>query len=874
MAIKRREFLASAGAALTSTKVLGSSAFTAAHHRASDNGGLNESGTLSSAIKANPYLDRVYQAHELQQIAFPMGGMGTGTVFLEGNGSLGQISLHNEPILRTAYNLFAALGIKGAPNSARVLEGQLPRWKLRAELGGDDSTGVGWYGLPRFADCSFDARFPFGIVRINDVAVPVSATIKGWSPFAPGDRDSSSLPVAALEYSLRNTSSTPVEGVFSFNAENFLSGDLYDPRSTSRITGVPGGFCLYGDGSQLDTEGGIGVGDQAFFAAWVDDPNVQICYSWPYSYYDGLWQLIAAAKCLSTSVLTGAPSRGATLFVPISLAPGEIVSITVKLAWYVQPKDRDLPQIGIVEKSDALPRVSSYRPWYLGRFDGIQDLIEYWNASYPALLRKTAKFSNALFESTLPSEALEAVASNLSILKSYTVRRHIDGKMWLLESTMGKKAMNGAPGYGSPQAMCSIAELFPDFERQWLDSQFFDCQAANGASIGATLNPSRRLTEAERRALPLRAPNLVPVIGAYHSWRTTGDMNSIRKWWPQIESRLEHCIRTFDPDESGWIVEPSENTYDTVFWGPDSLMTGFYLTALNATIEIGRALNRPVTRYETLLARGTKRMENQLFNGEYFHQIVEWRKLRTAFPPDDVTKREIGLSFITEYSPYELMVARTEGPKWQYGTGCLSGALEGVWCAWLNGMAEILDRRKVEAHLLAVHKYNFKKNLTDHANIWRPQYAIGDEGGLLLCTWPKNDTPKLPFLYSGEVWTGIEYIVASHLASMGHADKACDIIKACRARYDGTVRNPFDEFEAGHWYSRAMASYALLQAFSGARYDAVAKILYLRPRIKGDFRCFISTATGYGIVGVKRGRPFLSVSDGIIPCSKIDYISA
>ena len=41
------------------------------------------------------------------------------------------------------------------------------------------------------------------------------------------------------------------------------------------------------------------------------------------------------------------------------------------------------------------------------------------------------------------------------------------------------------------------------------------------------------------------------------------------------------------------------------------------------------------------------------------------------------------------------------------------------------------------------------------------------EPGLLLCSWPRGDKPTLPFVYSDEVWTGIEYQVASHLIHEG-----------------------------------------------------------------------------------------------------------
>jgi hypothetical protein len=44
---------------------------------------------------------------------------------------------------------------------------------------------------------------------------------------------------------------------------------------------------------------------------------------------------------------------------------------------------------------------------------------------------------------------------------------------------------------------------------------------------------------------------------------------------------------------------------------------------------------------------------------------------------------------------------------------------------------------------------------------------------------------------------------------MGHVNEGLDIVRAARDRYDGRVRNPFHEYECGHWYARAMSSYTL-----------------------------------------------------------------
>jgi hypothetical protein len=68
-----------------------------------------------------------------------------------------------------------------------------------------------------------------------------------------------------------------------------------------------------------------------------------------------------------------------------------------------------------------------------------------------------------------------------------------------------------------------------------------------------------------------------------------------------------------------------------------------------------------------------------------------------------------------------------------------------------------------------------------------------------------------------------------------------------------------------------MSSYGLLQGLTGVRYDAVERVLYVEPRLEGDFRSFLSTATGYGTVGVRSGKPFLEVRSGKIDVERIDY---
>lgn len=64
--------------------------------------------------------------------------------------------------------------------------------------------------------------------------------------------------------------------------------------------------------------------------------------------------------------------------------------------------------------------------------------------------------------------------------------------------------------------------------------------------------------------------------------------------------------------------------------------------------------------------------------------------------------------------------------------------------------------------------------------------------------FPNGGKPSLPFVYCNEVWTGVEYQVASHLILIGKVKEGLRIVQACRSCYDGNIRNPFDEYECGH----------------------------------------------------------------------------
>jgi uncharacterized protein (DUF608 family) len=332
------------------------------------------------------------------------------------------------------------------------------------------------------------------------------------------------------------------------------------------------------------------------------------------------------------------------------------------------------------------------------------------------------------------------------------------------------------------------------------------------------------------------------IMKVFRDWQISGDLDWLKKLYPLAKRSLDYCIRTWDPDHLGGLFEPHHNTYDIEFWGPDGMCTSIYLGALSALAQMARAVGQTedAAHYSDLAHGCARFMEEQLFNGEYFQQKVQYLELRNTSFATMVAQVEEGSSEMQK-------LLKREGPKYQYGNGCLSDGVIGAWMARIYGIDTPLAQEKVRQTLQAIFKHNFKTDLSQHANAQRPGYAMGHEPGLLLCTWPRGGKPTLPFVYSDEVWTGIEYQVASHLIAEGFVKEGLTIVKALRTRYDGRIRNPWNEYECGNYYARAMASYALLGALAGFRYSAAQRTLWFAPQLNiRPFKTFFCTASGFG----------------------------
>lgn len=813
-----------------------------------------------------------YDAGRQLQIALPMGGLGGGCVCLNGQGGLQDFSLHNRPgttALQDGHgaepSVFALLHVKGDTSVTKLVEGPMPPERLYDQgLQGQGYRKGGHEGLPRFAACTFRGEYPFGEVSLSDPNVPLAVTVVGWNPFIPGDDVHSGLPAAILEYTFHNTSDESVDFEFSYHVSHLAPGKAGWGDTRNAI--LPEGGVLFSntDDSAAETFGTVALLSLAhaprlkaewFRGGWFDAVSL-------------LWREVSTGRFQENARTgkAGAGERnGGSLLVPLSLGPGEKVTVPIALAWHfpnanstygaVPPAAAEACGLGC----DCGPMTQTgplWRPFYAGIWEDAGHVARCIQANYDTLRARTLAFKNALYSSTLPPAVLDAVASNLAILKSPTVLRQENGNVWGWE---GCFATEGCC-HGSCTHVWNYAQalphLFPKLERTLREQELERSMDGRGHVNFRSALPDGPTDHGYHAASDGQFGGIMKL---YRDWQISGDTGWLRKLYGPAKLSLDFCINAWDPQRSGGLFEPHHNTYDIEFWGPDGMCGSIYVGALSAMALMAGALghSEDAESYRSLSEKAAGFLDAALFNGEYYEQKVQWEGLR-----DQTFVQTLSAGKLDEET---LALCREEGPKYQYGTGCLSDGIIGGWMASLYGIPTPLDPAHVRSTLRSIFRYNYKADLFDHACTQRPGYALGHEAGLLVCTWPRGGKPSLPFVYCDEVFTGIEYQVASHLITEGLVEEGFTIVETTRSRYDGHVRNPYNEYECGNYYARAMASYALLGALSGFRYSAVEKALWLAPKVSREaFTTFFSAESGFGTISLAGGEVIVRVIEGAL----------
>ena len=811
-----------------------------------------------------------YRGAQLNEISFPLGGIGSGSIGLAGNGRLIDWEIFNRPN-KGSVNGFSHLAVKaerrGEVVDARVLHGDLPgplSGSLRStwlHSYGFGPTRASLGGLPHFADVEFEGTFPVATLSFADQKFPGAVSLRAFNPFIPGNSDDSSIPAACFAVQIANTSDDDLDYTVAFAVTNpakpGAAGGPGAPVNRARRDGEvqcltlgAAGFAAdhprFGDLTIATDCPQVSYQENWFRGAWFDDLTIY----WHDFTAPGGFANRSYPEPAGAGSGFGRDDTG-VLAARISVAAGQTRSVRFVLAWSFPNCVNYWHPVGVdQEQRDAPPpepEAGEWRNWYATRFADSAASAGYCLREWDRLHGDTVAFRDALYASSVPPAVLDAAATTLSVLNSSTVLRLEDGTFYGFEGVrVDQGCCEGSCTHVWNYAY-AMPFLFPDLERSMRDADFRYNAAPDG---GMTFRLQLPLGRERLGFRPCADGQFGGVIKAYREWKISGDTEWLRGHWDTIKNNISFAWADSNPDRwdadrDGVLEGRQHHTLDMELFGPNSWLNGFYLAALAAGAEMADHLGEAGTaaEYRELFARGKAWTDRNLFNGEYYQQQIDLTDrsiLEVYATGDDKETYRGGRSQVMNYWDAE------HGEiKYQVADGCAIDQVLGQWHANICGIGEVFDREQTRSALGAIYRHNFMRSLREHFNPAR-LYGLDDEAGTVICSYPRAQ-PVVPVTYAQETMHGFEYQAACHMIQEGMLEEGLAMVQAVRDRYDGTKRNPWNEIECGSNYARSMAAFALLPAWSGFEFDAVRGHVGFSPQVAdAPYTAFWALGSGWG----------------------------
>jgi non-lysosomal glucosylceramidase len=487
-----------------------------------------------------------------------------------------------------------------------------------------------------------------------------------------------------------------------------------------------------------------------------------------------------------------------TLSKSVSLKPGETKTVTYVYAWH-------FPNLSL----NRLGRVGRH---YENRFPDAKAVAAHIATDADRLYQETHLWTDTWYDSTLPYWLLDRTMANTSILATNTFYRFKNGRFYGWE---GINCCEGTCAHVWHYAQAP-GRLFPQVERDIRERVDF------GLALGENGAIHYRGEAHNHHADDGQCGRILGVLREHHM---SPDDAFLRRLWPKVKRSIEFMIKR-DADEDGLLNGAQPNTLDAAWYGKISFTSSLYLAALKAGDQMAQEMDDSAfaDRCRKIAETGARNIL-ELYNGEYFYQVE-----------DPQHQDKIGI-----------------------GPGCYIDQIFGqTWAHWVN-LGRLFDRDKQLAALRALWTYNFVPDVgpfRDHFKRGR-WYAAAGDAGLIMCAWPRggknpNFAKHWQYGYFNECMTGFEWQAAAHMIWEGHDQgdllkKGLAISRAIHDRYDGRLRNPYNEIECSDHYARSMASYGVFQAVCGFEYHGPKGHLGFAPRLTPDhFKAPFITAEGWG----------------------------
>jgi non-lysosomal glucosylceramidase len=808
-----------------------------------------------------------YEGENIEKTAMPVGGIGTGSISIGGNGQWRDVEIMNKP----GMGYYGSANAKQAPFFMLFVQDQAGNKHTKALMGPvplsdyisaeNNLVNLPNHGFPRFSSSSFDAAYPFAIVNFEDADMPVSVQLKTFNPYIPADADASGIPIAVIRYAVTNKTGKPLSVAVAGSLDNFIGMDgskteqsdfnryyyavgVKNNRNEYRQTEKLKGIFMSSDSVKKDdaawgtialTTPGSNPGTTISYRTELNPKgwNSNISDLWTDFSEDGVFEnLVFEPK-------TNSP-RGA-LAVKLNLAANETKEVEFFLTWHF-PNRKDW--------SDK-ETVGNY---YTTQYADAWDVIEKTLPRLKKLETKTLDFVNTLLQSNYPKEVKEAALYNSGTLRSQTSFRIKDGSFFGWEGVF--------PNTGSCYGSCShvwnyeyaTPFLFGNLASSMRETEYkyaiWDSTGLMSFRISLPLKKESNWKAAAADG------QMGTIMKTYREWQLSGDNHFLERVYPGVKKALSFAWVKggWDADKDGLMEGCQHNTMDIEYFGPNPEIEFWYLGALKAAAQMAAFMKDREfeNTCNALFKNGSRLTDEQLFNGEYYIQKIQ---------PVVAGKNSIAPGLLIGMGSKDLT-----NPDFQIGEGCLVDQMVGQNMALILGLGYLAKPENIKKAYQSIWKYNLVKNFGDQFNNMRA-YAMANESGLMLTAYPDlSKRPKIPLSYAFEAWSGLEYTAAAGMFLEGMTEEGLQTVKNVRDRYNGHKRNPFNEDECGNHYARAMASWSTILALSEFNFSGVENKFTITAK-PGNY--FWSNGYSWGNAEVGPNQIKITVKYGSLDLKKV-----
>lgn len=557
----------------------------------------------------------------------PLGGIDTGCLDLETNGTLGHCTIFNSHVPRRGPLNLPFLGFSVGSES----------WVLSSQkIQGYPSGAPGTLGLRRAQNVN-EIRYwgHYPVVDLEyETEAPVSVGLRAWAPFIPGDVVISNAPGAVFEVHLRNTTSSIQKGTLAFSFPGPSSQEVYGVNDFMH-TPIEGKF----SGVAITNEGGV-----SYALGVIGKENIRT--GGDMGTDGGLWARI------NTELPTEANQAGASVAVNFELKEKEEKIIRFVLAWYSpQWKGGGTPMAG----------GNSYTHMYASRYKDAVEVAQFLADQHQTLLERILAWQQVIYsERQFPVWLRESLVNILYMITEDGFWAQAkppigdwcspeDGLFGMCESPRGCPQIECIPNsfIGNMPLVYFFPELALSTLRGYKAYQYPDGAAPwifGGVTCG-TLPCEMALPchgYANKSQTTLDGPSYVGMVDRL--WLRKGDREILREFYSSIKKNTIYTMNLRpESGPAGIVSMPTGNNGQDWFesnemFGIVPHVGGIHLAHLRMAERMAEASGDKefAQQCRDWFKQGSQVMEEQTWTGEYYllyNEPETGRKCATIMGP-------------------------------------------------------------------------------------------------------------------------------------------------------------------------------------------------------------------------------------------------